>query len=505
MATIHVVEDNAQLRFSLERVLERAGHEVIAANDVPAAVASLERAEPDVLIADLQLPGGSGLDVARRARERTPDVDVIFITGDANLDVALAGLRQGASDLLPKPFDDAALLAAVDRCLADRRMRHSAELLESTRAIFASEDPSQVLVATITAATRTCRASEGSILLPRDHAHLYVAETTSARVPRGSTVAIGGNVIGAVLAAREPTRIHRLADDPRFAGLAQRARVQSSIVYPLYQGERLAGVLTLNRTDDPRPFRASDLDRVAPIASQMLLALDNARLRSANAMSERLAGVGQLSAAIVHEINNPLAAALMGLDMARQESKSLGATAGELPELLDEMGAALQRIREIVADVQTLTRGEGVRRPMDVDAAVGAALRLSRHELNRTAVTVTTNLGGPLTLTGSPGRLSQVFINLIVNAAQAGAKAITVTTRRVGDAAIVEIADNGGGIPEEHLSRVFEPLFSTKGEGGTGLGLWICREIVRDHGGEITIESRVGAGTTVRVALGPVL
>ncbi|MBI2502423.1 MAG: hypothetical protein HYW07_04215 [Candidatus Latescibacteria bacterium] len=110
---------------------------------------------------------------------------------------------------------------------------------------------------------------------------------------------------------------------------------------------------------------------------------------------------------------------------------------------------------------------------------------------------------GPLLVAGDTNQLEQVFMNLLQNAAQAMAKGgvLTIRTRTTEGLVEVSIADTGCGIPEEHLGRIFDSFFSTKGEKGTGLGLAICKRIAEEHGGKIEVESQVGIGTTMYVSL----
>jgi signal transduction histidine kinase len=119
-----------------------------------------------------------------------------------------------------------------------------------------------------------------------------------------------------------------------------------------------------------------------------------------------------------------------------------------------------------------------------------------------------TSLGAGTMIIGSTGRLSQVFLNLLVNAAQAvadrrdGKAEIFVTTRREGDQVVAEVSNNGPAISAEHLPRIFEPFFTTKNAGmGTGLGLSTSRDIIRRHRGEIRVESSVDAGTRFTLVL----
>jgi signal transduction histidine kinase len=166
------------------------------------------------------------------------------------------------------------------------------------------------------------------------------------------------------------------------------------------------------------------------------------------------------------------------------------------------------RMRDIIRDIGALASAdESTRLPFDLKEAVRASLRMAEAEL-RGRATVSLRMDGHTQVVGSVGRLSQVFVNLLVNAVQAIGNEraregrILVTVRREGERVIAEVSDNGPGIQPAMLNRVFEPFFTTKPAGqGTGLGLFLCRNIVRRHGGELHVRSTLQHGSTFVVDL----
>jgi signal transduction histidine kinase/CheY-like chemotaxis protein len=241
-------------------------------------------------------------------------------------------------------------------------------------------------------------------------------------------------------------------------------------------------------------------------------------LRERLAMADRMASIGALAAGVAHEINNPLAyvsANLGALTRALGEipeearSPALQGPLGRCEQALAEARDGVARVAEIVRDLKAISRStEDNRAPTDVHAAIDVAVKMSSVEVSPRARVVKEYGRVPLVF-ANEARLAQVFINLLVNAAQAisegaaPAGEIRVVTRTDEQGrAIVEVRDTGPGIPPDVLRRVFEPFFTTKPVGvGTGMGLSICHGIVASHGGEITAESEVGVGTVFRVAL----
>jgi nitrogen-specific signal transduction histidine kinase/ActR/RegA family two-component response regulator len=232
------------------------------------------------------------------------------------------------------------------------------------------------------------------------------------------------------------------------------------------------------------------------------------------ARAERLAALGRLSASIGHEINNPLSYVIGNLNYICEELKDEQSERQDaliLSAVEDALGGA-ERIRRIVAELRAFgsSSERETRRAVDVNQLLEEALKVARGE-TRHRVRLERRYEPVPRVMADPTRLTQVCVNLIVNAAQAipedrvgGERAIvTLRTRPLSDDRLaIEISDTGIGIREEARERLFEPFFTTKARvGGTGLGLFVSLGIVTSLGGIIEVDSRVGEGTTVRVIL----
>jgi two-component system, NtrC family, sensor kinase len=314
-----------------------------------------------------------------------------------------------------------------------------------------------------------------------------------------------------VVAQRRPRVLQgQLSGYPELKGVSGQSRLASSIVFPLFAGERLVGVLNLGRRGG-RPFCALDLERASILGAQVLLALENTRLLRDTVAAERLAGMGELVAGVAHEINNPVAFVLSNLAFAHEELVARGdPRLAEICDSITEARDGALRIRDLVRDLMGLARADADSYALvDLEEAVRSALRVSASAL-RVCTEVKAQVQPRLYVTGSVGRLSQVFINLLVNAAQAmeplppPRRTLTVQGGVQGSEAVVEVADTGPGIPREYLERIFEPFFTTNAPGrGTGLGLSIARDLVRKQGGSLSVASEPERGTrfTVRLPL----
>jgi signal transduction histidine kinase/CheY-like chemotaxis protein len=230
-------------------------------------------------------------------------------------------------------------------------------------------------------------------------------------------------------------------------------------------------------------------------------------------LSDRLASVGTLAGGIAHEINNPLAAVMANLDLAARDLADLGGQKGlrEIVESVRDAREAAERVRLIVRDLRIFSRSraeEDEPGPLDVVGVLESTLRMAWNEIRHRARLVK-EFGQVPAVVASEARVGQLFLNLIVNAAQsiregnARGNEIRVTTGTDDKGrALITIADTGSGIPAEILPHVYTPFFSTKPLGvGSGLGLAICQRIVSELGGEIDFTTEVAKGTKFRVAL----
>ncbi len=232
--------------------------------------------------------------------------------------------------------------------------------------------------------------------------------------------------------------------------------------------------------------------------------------------SDRMASVGMLAAGVAHEINNPLAAVLANLDIAFQDATRLwaqspqpGTLGDQLPDCLRDGKEAAERVRQIVKDLKIFSRAEEDRRgPVDTRQVLESTLRMAWNEIRHRARLIK-RFGEVAPVDANESRLGQVFLNLVVNAAQAipegnaDRNEITiVTSTDPGGRVVIEVRDTGSGIPPDTLQRLFTPFFTTKAAGvGTGLGLAICQRIVTAMGGEMKVESQVGVGSSFKVFL----
>jgi two-component system NtrC family sensor kinase len=220
--------------------------------------------------------------------------------------------------------------------------------------------------------------------------------------------------------------------------------------------------------------------------------------------SEKMASLGKLAAGIAHEINNPLGGILIYSSLMMEDLPEEDPKRGDLARIVQETG----RCKEIVKSLLEFARQtEPKMEPTDINRAINDGLFFLVNQALFHNIQIVKRLDPFLPFVrGNASQLKQVFMNIIVNAAEAihGSGTLTITTNAAPDRkrVFVEFTDTGEGIPEENLTRIFDPFFTTKDVGkGTGLGLATSYGIVEDHGGKIGVKSKVSEGTTFAIEL----
>lgn len=228
---------------------------------------------------------------------------------------------------------------------------------------------------------------------------------------------------------------------------------------------------------------------------------------------EKMASLGTLAAGIAHEINNPLSFLISNLETLKsyfqdlegislsEKLKKQNVTADDFLAMVQESIDGSLRIKKIVTDLRTFSRrSETQKSSVDLNQVLESVLSIVWNEIKYKTM-VSKDYQAKSVIFGDPTQLSQVFLNIIINAAQAIANKGTIKISTFEDEhnIYVKIADTGSGIPPELLSKIFDPFFSTKKS--VGLGLSVSYNIIKQHGGDITVESKTGYGTTFIVQL----
>ncbi len=346
-----------------------------------------------------------------------------------------------------------------------------------------------------------------------DHAHAPIAVVDRAHrvrvasqalltlLGRGRDELVGEELLRFVLAEhREPTHA---AIDATLRDAAPSAPIELGL-------PRADGAPANDATVHLLAHLVPIVSREGEVEGALVLGRDVTELRALESQvrhAERLATLGQLAAGVVHELNNPLTSIAIYSDFLHAKW-AREAHAAEDREKLQRIREAADRVLRFSRDLVSYARPATDERasPLDLHDALEQSLAFCEHVLADAGVEVERRLAEVRTqVLGVASQLHQVFINLVTNACHAmprGEGRLVVESEARDGRVHVRLRDNGAGIPDEHLDRIFEPFFSTKHAGeGTGLGLSIARRIVDHHGGELRATSELGVGTTFELVL----
>lgn len=286
-------------------------------------------------------------------------------------------------------------------------------------------------------------------------------------------------------------------------GIAQTRVARRALqVVPDASGQQRRWEVTLNPVLD-------DHNEVSLVVEVWRDVTERTQLEAQLAHSERLASLGELAAGVAHELNNPLASVLAGVESLQRlvDRSSLPAeVAAEATEVLGLLAQETRRCAETTDKLLLLGRPHSTHKVwVDVNRAALDTLALLRFVTRKQGIVVRTEITDGLPLIwGRDGALRGTLMNLCLNAVQAmpGGGTLVVRTRLAGEQFVYEVEDDGPGITAEHLHRIWDPFFTTKPVGqGTGLGLSITQSIVTDHGGDIRVASSPGRGACFTVTL----
>jgi PAS domain S-box-containing protein len=327
------------------------------------------------------------------------------------------------------------------------------------------------------------------------------ADSERGRGPTGTAIRTG-----------QPSLCRNMLTDPKFQpwrAEALKRGYRSSLVLPLMAEGKAFGAITVY-SKDPDPFSQNELKLLEELASDLAYGLGSLRLRAAHELaqqalirSEKLASAGRMAATISHEINNPLAAVMNSIFLART-TPGLAAPASEY---LDIAEAELKRVSHITRQALGFYRDSSAPAPASVGGILDSVLDLLKGKIQAKRVLVEKEYDTSVEVMGIAGELRQVFSNLVANSLDAIDENGTITLRvsRPNRGRVrLTVADNGKGIDPGALAHVFEAFFTTKDVVGIGLGLWVSKQIVEKHNGTIRVHSRIDGphrGTSFSVVL----
>ena len=547
-ARVLIVDDEPSVVEVFHEFLASHGYSLSLAASGEEAVRMIPDLRPEMILTDLNLPGLSGLDVMRAAKEVDPEVCVVVVTGYASASTAIDALRQGAYDYVTKPFDLDAVFQIVERGIANRRLKvlnrelieelrqkneilreHEHELRERVRVatsqmtslyevgkeISADLDLDRRLAVVCNRAATMSGARAALVYLRQEQSDAFhPAAAFGTPLPTedglGPSFAVGHGFLG--LSARDQVAA-RVAAPPggepvRVPGVGGGCR--SVLATPLVDESQVLGVLAV--IDKDGGFTAEDESFMALFASQSAIAIRNSQLFERTRSLDRLKS--EFVAVVSHEIRTPLTSVKGAVELLADDHYFTNTE--QQVKLLTIAHANAERLLVLINDILDFSRLESSSLPMSLEVQrlepiMTQVAQNLRTQLEERGIHLDTRVSPALPDVLIDGyRIAQVLTNLMSNAIKfspAGG-AIEISAEPWGHLVRVGVRDQGEGIAAQDLPKLFRKFSqvdssATRKAGGAGLGLVICKGIVEQHNGQMSVESTPGEGSTFYFTLPP--
>ncbi len=274
------------------------------------------------------------------------------------------------------------------------------------------------------------------------------------------------------------------------------------MVYVRRDGEVVEGTLSAATISDANGNQIATVGSFVDLRERLDMERALRRTQEQLLQSEKLAAMGRLTSQIAHELNNPLYGIMNTLELLKTEVSPQNKRRKILEMALSETVRLSDLLRKMLSFSKP---DQEQRQPVDINTVIDEILLLHEKQLRENDINIAATFADGLgRLNASKNQLRQVFLNIVANArdAMVDGGTLTVTTRDDGENVIIELTDTGIGIKEEHMDKIFDSFFTTKGAvKGVGLGLSVCYGFIKDHGGDIVVKSQEGTGTTFVITL----
>jgi K+-sensing histidine kinase KdpD/CheY-like chemotaxis protein len=539
MARVLVVDDDRLILEQAREILTRAGFEVTGLPDGREAYDRIRAKSADVLLLDLVLPEGSGLDMLPLIKVLDPHLPVIIVTAHASLDASIEAIRRGAYDFIQKPLTPEHIVSAVRRAAERRALdlgnKHlNQELSERIQGLLVLKqvgetisstlDLQAILNALMAAAKDALHSEASSLLLAEEGTGDLVFEVALGE--RGEEVKQfrlkrGQGIAGWVAEHGEALAIPDVSQDPRFLGQVDASTgfvTRSILCVPIRMKGTTIGVIEVMNRRESRPYNLEDQRLLEAIAGQAAMAIENAKLyRRVSQQLQDLQRLEQvkddLTQLVVHDLKAPLTSIFLNLDML---SAPEGTDAAKRLRHVTDAKRSCRNLMALIAnllDISSMEEGKlrVTTEPLVVADLVASVVEEFQVQAEEEEVRLQAEVRADL----PPARADQdltrrVLANLLSNSLRHSRPRTAVRVRAAlagdGKTMQVDVADEGEGIPETYHEKIFEKFGQVEpGPAGPrlnkGLGLTFCKLAVEAQGGRIWVESTVGRGSTFSFTL----
>ncbi|MEI8348624.1 MAG: ATP-binding protein [Candidatus Omnitrophota bacterium] len=405
--------------------------------------------------------------------------------------------------------------------LNEQELKYISELLTITTKMLSAFNLNKLLNQILEASLELLEADAGSLMLIEESAQMLKIRASrgiDAAIAEKVHVKVGEYISGWVAKEGKPLLlVGGLKQDSRFQHLDENKNIRSSLSVPLKVENRVIGVLNVNKVNSTKVFTEADLTLASLLANQAAISIWNVKLyeeakkaheeftaaQNQLIAREKMAALGQFSAGIAHEINNPLTA-IIGNAQYLMDIVPVDSFGRE--EIMEIKEAAELASRIIARLFNYCSPQEYKQELVGVNEIITKITDLVKIQFEKQGITVVLRLSEQLSLvTMNPDELKEVLLNIILNAKQAMPSGgnFTIETKNIESTQQVEIVlvDTGCGIPESIIGKIFDPFFTTRRPNGAGLGLAICQRIIINNKGAINVASQPGKGTVFTVRL----
>jgi len=536
-----LIVDDENIVLSLVRdALEDEDYDVETAAGGADALKIVESRKVDLIVTDIRMPDMNGIDLVKRVRTVQPDIGAIFMTGYANLNSAKDAIKQSAYDYILKPFELDEIRGAINNAVqkikkeeADKNPEQQLDrLTDLNQMLITVGDRSTLSTISLRFAMLHCQADRGAILF-WDRARTtftmitIVGDRTEEHSLPPKPLSDCLDKVD-VSQFQEPVFISQIEDHPLHHAnpgidLSQyllppwMTEDIQMVTIPVNKADSLLGLVMIGFTGDTTLIKRADLKLLSIGASQLALSLENLELLEETQMAysrlkalqdetiqlEKMATRGEMSAEIGHELNNFLGVVTGNLSLLDFQLKK--GNYDELGKYIRAMTENIEKIKTFTGNLMDLTPISSKKETIHFDRLLGEVIDYLKPQRRFQDVTIQLlPIAQPLPFEADSVHIQQLLYNLFNNAADAivDSKKRDITVHceinPEGDSFSFHITDTGAGIEPELLTKLFNERFTTK-ESGHGFGLVVCKRIVENHGGKISIDSIPGEGTQIRI------